>query len=116
MTYRQALNERRMESIKRDFQILAAGMTRSKEAALARIDYQDFLRSTYWGMVANYVRLLHGNRCDICHGADGLEVHHRTYDHRGAEYRYLHDLAVLCRRCHRVIHKTKGARANGRSI
>ena len=36
-----------------------------------------------------------------------LAVHHRTYAHRGEEWRYLDDLTVLCEGCHTCHHKER---------
>jgi 5-methylcytosine-specific restriction endonuclease McrA len=35
-----------------------------------------------------------------------LDVHHRTYERRGAEK--AEDVIVLCRRCHELFHTTVG--------
>jgi 5-methylcytosine-specific restriction endonuclease McrA len=65
------------------------------------------LRSPEWRQTraAALVRASYCRALDPNHTED-LEVHHRTYERRGAEL--ASDLIVLCRPCHRLHHKANG--------
>src|SRR5215831_7382600 len=97
---REARQARIAAYITRLFEQMVSGMTREKERELAAMSYSSFLETHYWWVLGRYVRLLHNNRCDFCRSPFNLQVHHRTYDHVGAEYRHLDNLALLCNRCH----------------
>lgn len=88
--------------------LLGARMTRELEERFAALPYDDFLQTGYWRIVRDVVRLRDGHACRVCPSTDSLHVHHRTYDHRGAEYRHLGDLTVLCKGCHERFHERKG--------
>jgi hypothetical protein len=62
--------------------------------------YQEFLRSEYWQIVAAYVKWLRGGRCQMCDSDRNLHTHHKTYKHKGLEYKHLDDLVVVCAKCH----------------
>jgi 5-methylcytosine-specific restriction endonuclease McrA len=51
-----------------------------------------------------YHAFLHTPYCQLCPATTALQVHHRTYAHRGQEYQYLEDLVVLCETCHATHH------------
>jgi 5-methylcytosine-specific restriction endonuclease McrA len=69
--------------------------------------YREYLRTPEWRQVRAAALLRAGNACalDTTHTED-LEVHHRTYERRGAELPT--DVIVLCRECHRVHHAAFG--------
>jgi hypothetical protein len=71
---------------------------------LAAMPYQQFLQTQYWQLIrmAALNNALH--RCSMCNSPNQLEVHHRTYKHRGYEFRHLEDLTVVCRPCHASHH------------
>jgi hypothetical protein len=73
---------------------------------LRSMPYQEFLQSTYWLAVSEHVKSKHP-WCALCTDplSGPLEVHHRTYIHRGYEWQHLNDLAVLCHECHDWISK-----------
>jgi hypothetical protein len=96
--------------ITRNFEEMVASMTPVKELELSALPYHEFLETPYWRTLGRYLRLLHGDRCDRCGHTSDLQVHHHNYDHVGAEYRHLQDLAVLCDSCHGTVHgATTGA-------
>lgn len=72
---------------------------------LRSMDYSQFLQTPYWRAVSWYVKENYP-KCEICitSSVGPLEVHHRTYAHRGDEWRHLDDLMVLCRTCHEKQH------------
>jgi hypothetical protein len=76
-------------------------------AELQEMPYNQYLRTTEWGQARAAALLRAGHACsmDVNH-TEGLEVHHRTYERRGAELPA--DLIVLCRACHRLHHREYG--------
>lgn len=73
---------------------------------LRSMPYGKFLKTPYWLAVSHHVK----NKtpwCALCCEplAGPLEVHHRTYEHRGSEWVHLEDLTVLCHECHCVHHE-----------
>jgi hypothetical protein len=73
---------------------------------LRSMPYLEFLSTPYWLAVSEYVKSLRP-WCALCVDplSGPLEVHHRTYAHRGGEWQYLDDLTVLCHECHDWISK-----------
>jgi restriction endonuclease Mrr len=76
-------------------------------AELRAMPYSRYLRTPEWRRTRAAALLRAGNSCslDVTH-TDDLEVHHRTYEHLGAEL--VMDLVVLCHSCHRLHHKECG--------
>jgi 5-methylcytosine-specific restriction endonuclease McrA len=74
---------------------------------LQTMRYRDYLRSPEWRQVRAAALLRAGNACalDASHTED-LEVHHRSYERRGAELPT--DVIVLCQPCHRLHHQAHG--------
>lgn len=79
------------------------------------LPYDEFLDSPYWIGLSEFLKNSAGWRCERCgrhHQESPLEVHHKTYVHRGHEFPdHLDDLEVLCNHCHRKQH---GHRPRGR--
>lgn len=69
-------------------------------------DYSEFLSSEYWHDVRSLV-LCRDARCTSCGSTTRLEVHHKTYAHRGDELRHLDDMTTLCSDCHRLVHAAR---------
>lgn len=67
--------------------------------------YEQYLRTPQWKTIRRLKLEASDYKCSVCGGTDRLEVHHNTYDRRGCER--LADLAVLCRRHHRMIEGLK---------
>lgn len=82
---------------------------RIDDADPATLPYADFLESEYWKILSQRLKAQAGYRCQLCGwtGPTGIEVHHKTYAHRGREIAYLEDLIVLCRACHKKQHLPK---------
>jgi hypothetical protein len=70
---------------------------------LTAMPYREYLRTPEWQ--ARRVRALEAalHRCSVCNTSSNLDVHHRTYERRGAEVET--DLTVLCRSCHGLFHE-----------
>jgi hypothetical protein len=83
-------------------------------AELRAMPYQQYLRTPEWRQTKAAALLRAGNACslDVTH-TEGLEVHHRTYERRGAEL--VADLAVLCHSCHQLYHQQNGRPRRKRS-
>jgi hypothetical protein len=70
----------------------------------AKSQYAAFLRSEYWKHVQEAVAVRDDGKCRRC-GARGLQVHHKTYEHKGEELEHLEDLELLCAACHAFEHR-----------
>lgn len=66
--------------------------------------YADFLRTDYWKQVAQQVKARDSFKCRICNSPRTLDVHHRSYQHRGWDHLHMDDLTTLCRNCHHRHH------------
>lgn len=76
---------------------------RSQVQALRNLPYDEYLKTDHWQRLRSLKLTEALNACQVCNCSDGrLEVHHRTYDRRGAEW--MQDLTVLCDRCHSMFH------------
>lgn len=65
-----------------------------------------YLASPHWRYVRQKKLEATDATCEHCgHRSWSNDVHHRTYDHLGAER--LEDLETLCRRCHTEEHPEK---------
>ena len=67
-----------------------------------RMKYWDHLRSPWWLSRRRAALAEVAGLCQHCGSTRNLQVHHLTYDHLGNEP--ITDLAVLCKRCHRLEH------------
>lgn len=78
-----------------------------KEQRLTKKQYAAYLRSDHWRDVRKrFWRSQYPKVCCVCHAADRpLDLHHKSYERLGRER--LSDLALLCRRCHREVHKVE---------
>ena len=68
-----------------------------------RTKYYDYLESERWRDKRKYKLREVDYQCERCGSAKNLEVHHVNYEHAGEEP--MEDLVVLCRDCHREIHR-----------
>lgn len=69
---------------------------------LSDMAYSEYLSTEHWKDVRDRALKRAKNRCQLCNGADGLQVHHRTYENIGHEHQ--EDVIVLCRECHKRHH------------
>lgn len=100
----EPISQHKRSRITARFSRLSETMTSEAEAHLASLPYRDFLETTYWKTVRDFVELERGGQCESCNSWYNLHVHHRTYEHRGSEWRFLNDLELLCNTCHREQH------------
>jgi hypothetical protein len=70
---------------------------------LRTMPYRLYLQTPEWAERAARARDTAGHRCWLCNTDESLEVHHRTYERRGAERD--DDLIALCATCHGLFHE-----------
>lgn len=70
---------------------------------IENLSYKEYLNSWYWKTIRNYI-VVTRKRCELCNSTMKLNVHHKTYKHRGYESEYLEDLILLCNNCHAKFH------------
>jgi len=71
-------------------------------AELRSMPYGQYLQTDHWQDTREKALKRAKFKCQLCNSTDTLDVHHRTYEHRG--YEYAADLIVLCRGCHAKFH------------
>lgn len=67
---------------------------------LGEMPYRAFLNTTYYQIIKEIVAHDWGYECALCTSKKNIQVHHRTYVHRGSEHLYIKDLILLCAECH----------------
>jgi Mrr N-terminal domain len=82
---------------------------------LRTMPYQRYLQSSEWTRTRKAALARAGNACslDATH-TENLEVHHRSYEHLGAEL--TSDVLVLCHSCHQLHHKQYGRPRRERAV
>jgi len=71
-------------------------------------EYQDGITPDFWQrFISPMVIEIKGNKCEECGDSDNLDVHHKKY-----EDIKLSDLKVLCRKCHKDLHKKLNKKEN----
>lgn len=70
---------------------------------LRSMPYPEYLLTPEWQIKRQKALRFASFRCQVCNGAEDLNVHHRTYERLGRER--LADLTVLCQDCHAIFHK-----------
>lgn len=76
---------------------------RKRREDLSAMPYHEYLQTPEWQQMRKSKVRSAGFRCQRCFWRDRkLDVHHLTYERRGAEHR--DDLIVLCRPCHEAEH------------
>lgn len=93
------IRERREEEFRRSGERRAA-----RGAELRSMPYREYLQTPEWKERRIEALRRAGRRCQVCSASGGLDVHHRSYERRGAER--ASDLTVLCRPCHSLFHKS----------
>jgi hypothetical protein len=71
-------------------------------ASLEAMPYVEYLRTEEWQVVREYALERAQHRCQLCNCGGRLQIHHRTYEHRGSEE--LADVTALCGPCHQLFH------------
>jgi len=73
-----------------------------------RLPYNKYLLTSYWYIIASLKIKESGYKCTECGNKEMiLQVHHKTYKHRGLEFIFMNDLIVLCEICHAKAHHKK---------
>lgn len=76
---------------------------RARLDELRRMPYREYLQTPEWQARRKQHLRSAGYRCQVCNASGRrLDVHHRTYEHRGEET--FKDLIVLCEDCHQLFH------------
>jgi hypothetical protein len=73
------------------------------KAAIIKLKYFYFLRTSYWLIISAEVKRRAGWKCS-CGGREGLQVHHTDNSHHGEEHLFLDTLKCVCDKCHQKIH------------
>ena len=71
---------------------------------IGEMEYQDFLKTTYWRGVALAVKERDGKKCAVCGAEKDLSTHHLHYLNHGDELHHLEDLQCVCQSCHDKLH------------
>jgi len=79
-----------------------ADLLQEREIYLQSLSYTEYLQTRHWRACKARAIERAGGACQVCNAADGLDVHHRTYERYGDEADG--DLITLCRPCHRLFH------------
>lgn len=95
--------EKAAEQKKRETQKLKR---QNKIDKLCTMPYDEYLHTPHWRKTKKKAIQDADFMCSDC-GRDNvpLDVHHKTYEHKG--YEYPEDLQVVCRKCHEHIHGRK---------
>lgn len=80
---------------------------RNEEAQRRLVDlqtmpYRDYLQTAEWQETRKQALKRAHYKCQLCNREGRLNVHHKTYEHRGQELNS--DLIVLCENCHGKFH------------
>ena len=78
-------------------------ITPERLAELRAMPYSEYIKSPEWNRRRQVALKIAEYRCQLCNSPDELTVHHRSYEHLGAE-KYT-DLIVLCWPCHKLFHE-----------
>jgi hypothetical protein len=76
---------------------------REATRTLKKLPYEDYLRSDHWTALKEEIRRVF-KTCVICNSKSNLNVHHRSYKHRGNPNKEIRDLILLCAECHNLFH------------
>ena len=70
------------------------------------IGYTDQLEDRRWKAFRWFVFQVRGDKCEVCGSTKNLQVHHTLYNKNCKAWEYsCKDVMVVCRECHRKIHK-----------
>jgi 5-methylcytosine-specific restriction endonuclease McrA len=69
---------------------------------LKYIPYKEYLQTEHWKNTRKKALKKAKYKCELCGSKEDLNVHHKTYEHRGEEPP--EDLIVLCHHCHAKFH------------
>ena len=77
-------------------------------------EYEHYRSTSAWKAIRATVRERDGFACRVCRATDSIVVHHKTYEHQGAEHP--DELVVLCARCHAHFHDDEFGAGRGRAM
>lgn len=77
---------------------------REQRRQLRVMPYKEYLKTEHWRYVRWFVLEARGRKCQRCDATENLNIHHKSYEHRGRELQHLDTLEVLCRDCHAAEH------------
>jgi len=69
--------------------------------------YEEYLAGPEWRQKREKVLARAGGLCEGCGTNPATQVHHRSYEHVGAEF--LFELVAICESCHDRLHKSDEA-------
>jgi replicative DNA helicase len=72
---------------------------------LKTMPYDQYLLTPEWQERREQALFRAQHRCQVCNNTEQLNVHHRTYERRGAEEDG--DVTVLCHSCHSLYHRAQ---------
>lgn len=106
---RKALREARTKGPSSLVTVLDEAELRVVGILEARQDYAGYLRGEHWRWIKSELlgkELYEGRFCNcaVCGAREGIDIHHKTYEHLGDELHHLGDLVPLCRHCHALYH------------
>lgn len=88
----------------KNFEDYKDSLTEGEIKALKSMPYKEYLKSEHWKTIREYKLIDVGRRCQVCNSPNKLAVHHRCYNNLGEEFNSMHDLTVLCYKCHSRVH------------
>ena len=75
--------------------------------------YSTLLNTPEWKKFRLGVLIFYGNKCKECAATSSLQVHHRYYIRGRMPWNYaMHELEVLCAKCHAAHHPRQNLKAN----
>lgn len=72
---------------------------------LKQTKYKNYLGSTYWKEMKDYINLKYDYQCVICFSSRKLHLHHKSYKHKGNFELEKKDIILVCKACHNYIHE-----------
>lgn len=71
---------------------------------ISSLDYDHFLITPYWKIIAYHVKKSAKFKCVICGSNENLNAHHKDYSIHGYELQNIRELVCLCNSCHSLYH------------
>ena len=73
-----------------------------------RMSYEEQLKDKRWLSFRRFIFDVRGSKCEKCGSTTHLQVHHNHYIKGRSAWEYTcNDVMVVCRKCHRKIHRIK---------
>lgn len=73
-----------------------------RDKKLRQVAYAAYLKSEHWRLFKLRILALRGAACEICRSTNDIQLHHLTYERRGAELDS--DVVLACKDCHARYH------------